>query len=145
MPVTTNEELSDFLSAARRYAERSLVIQQDPRHDQREYRLAIKNLATAASHLTEQPRNPPETVGVTAALIDAGQTYGTNPSIDAYTELLATAIRWYSVEGEESNETNNRDENFTSNTWLQGQSCVGNPPATRNTRKRLSDLPEKSP
>ena len=113
MPVTTNEELSDFLSAARRYAERSLVIQQDPRHAQREYRLAIKNLAIAASHLTEQPRNPPETVGVTAALIDAGQTYGTNPSIDAYTELLATAIRWYSVEGEESNETNNRTENVT--------------------------------
>ena len=60
-----------------------------------------------ASHLTELPRNPPVTVGVTAALIDAGQTYGTHPSIDAYTELLAMAIRWYSVEGEQSNETNN--------------------------------------
>ena len=121
MPVTTNEELPDFLSAARRYAERFLMIQQYPRHDQREYRLAIKNLAIAASHLTEQPRNPPETVGVPTALIDAGQTYATNPSIDAYKELLAMAIRWYSVEGEESNETNNRDENLP------------------------SDLPEKSP
>ena len=29
-----------------------------------------------------------------------------NPSIDAYTELLDAATRWYSVEGEESNETN---------------------------------------
>ena len=46
------------------------------------------------------------TVGMTAALIDAGQTYRTNPSIDAYTELLDAATRWYSVEGEESNETN---------------------------------------
>ena len=116
-PNSKSQRKSAFIRAARRYAEQqSWMIEQDPRHDQREYRLAIKNLATAASHLTEQPRNPPETVGVTAALIDAGQTYGTNPSIDAYTELLSTAIRWYSVEGEESNETNNRDENFTSNT-----------------------------
>ena len=59
------------------------MIQQDPRYQQREYRLSIKTLAIAASHLTEEPRNPPVTVGVTAALIDAGQTYGTHPSIDA--------------------------------------------------------------
>ena len=59
--------------------------------------------------------NSVETVGMRTALIDAGQTYRTNPSIDAYTELLATAIRWYSAEGEESNETNNRDEKVTPN------------------------------
>ena len=82
------------------------MIQQDPRYEHREYRLAVKRLTIAASHLTEQPRNPPETVGVITALIDAGQTYRTNPSIDAYTELLDAATRWYSVEGEESNETN---------------------------------------
>ena len=107
MPVTTNEPLSAFISAARRYAEHASMIQQSPGYPQREYRLSIKNFAISASHLTEEPRNPPETVGVTAALIDAGQTYRTTPSIDAYTELLATAIRWYSVEGEESNKTNN--------------------------------------
>ena len=50
--------------------------------------------APPQAHLTEQPSNPPETVGVTASLIDAGQTYRTNPSINAYTELLAMAIRW---------------------------------------------------
>ena len=106
MPVTTNEELSAFISAARRYAEHASMIQQYPRYQQREYRISIKNLAIAASHLTELSRNPPETVGMTAALIDAGQTYRMNPSIDAYTELLDAATRWYSVEGEESNETN---------------------------------------
>ena len=106
MSVTTNEELSAFISAARRYAEQASMIQQDPRYQQREYRISIKNLAIAASHLTELPRNTPETVGMTTALIDAGQTYRTNPSIDAYTELLDAATRWYSVEGEESNETN---------------------------------------
>ena len=83
------------------------MLQQDPRYQQREYRISIKTLAIAASHLTEQPRNPPETVGVTTALIDAGQTYRTDPSVDAYAALLAIAIRWYSVEGEQSNETNN--------------------------------------
>ena len=88
------------------------MIQQDPRYQQRDYRLAVKRLAIAASHLTEQLRNPPETVGVTTALIDAGQTYRTNPSIDAYTELLAKAINWYSVEGEQSNGA----DNLTSNT-----------------------------
>ena len=101
-----------FLSAARRYAEYSLMIQQDPRYQQREYRISIKNLAIAASHLTELPRNPPMTVGVTAALIDAGQTYRTNPSIDAYTELLAMAINWYSAEGKQSNGA----DSLTSNT-----------------------------
>ena len=106
MSVTTNEELSAFISAARRYAEQASMIQQDPRYQQREYRISIKNLAIAASHLTELPRNPPETVGMRTALIDAGQTYRMNPSIDAYTELLDAATRWYSVEGEESNETN---------------------------------------
>ena len=75
-----------------------------------------KNLAIAASHLTELPRNPPMTVGVTAALIDAGQRYRTAPSVDAYAELLAMAISWYSAEGKQSNETNNHDENLPSNT-----------------------------
>ena len=107
MPATNNLTLYDFLCAARRYAEYASMIQQDARYQQRDYRLAVKRLAIAASHLTEQPRNPPETVGVTTALIDAGQTYRTNLSVDAYAALLAMAIRWYSVEGEQSNETNN--------------------------------------
>ena len=115
MPVTTNEELSAFISAARWYAEQASMIQ-DPRYQQREYRISIKTLAIAASHLTELPRNPPMTVGVTAALIDAGQRYRTAPSVDAYAELLAMAISWYSAEGKQSNETNNHDENLPSNT-----------------------------
>ena len=49
------------------------------------------------------------------ALIDAGQNLPTNRCIDAYTELLDAATRWYSVEGEESNETSNHDENLTPN------------------------------
>ena len=106
MPATTNLTIQPFLSAACRYAEYSLMIQQDPRYEHREGWLAVKRLTIAASHLTEQQRNPPETVGMRTALIDAGQTYRTNPSIDAYTELLDAATRWYSVEGEESNETN---------------------------------------
>ena len=116
MSVTTNEELSAFISAARRYAEQASMIQQDPRYQQREYRISIKNLAIAASHLTELPRNPPMTVGVTATLIDAGQRYRTAPSVDAYAELLAMAISWYSAEGKQSNKTNNHDENLPSNT-----------------------------
>ena len=34
----------------------------------------------------------------------------------AYTELLTMARRWYSVEGEQSNGTNNHDENLPSDT-----------------------------
>ena len=88
------------------------MIQQDPRYQQREYRLAVKNLAIAASHLTEQPRNPPETVTAIAQLIAAGQKYRTHLSVDAYVQLLAMAISWYSVEGEQSNGA----DNLTSNT-----------------------------
>ena len=44
MPVTTNEELSDFISTARRYAAHPLMIQQDP---------ALP--VNAASHLIEIP------------------------------------------------------------------------------------------
>ena len=115
MPVTTNEELSAFISAARRYAEQASMIQQDPRYQQREYRISIKRLAIAASHLTEQPRNPPEVTAL-AQLIEAGYRYSTDPSVDGYAQLLAMAISWYSVEGEQSNETNNHDENLPSNT-----------------------------
>ena len=61
-----------------------------------------KNLAIAASHLTEQPRNPPEVTAL-AQLIEAGQKYRTHPSVDAYAQLLAMAISWYSIEGEQSN------------------------------------------
>ena len=102
MSVTTNEELSAFISAARRYAEQASMIQQDPRYQQREYRISIKNLAIAASHLTELPRNPPEVTAL-AQLIEAGQKYRTHPSVDAYAQLLAMAISWYSIEGEQSN------------------------------------------
>ena len=112
MPVTTNEELSDFISAARRYAEQqSWMIQQDPQHTRRQYRLAIKELLIAASHLTEQPLKPrstdkPETPPATAHLIDAGQRYGTDPSVEACERILAMAIHWYSVEGRhDPNET----------------------------------------
>ena len=112
MPASTNPGLSDFLCAARRYAEHFSMIQQYPRHQQREYRLAIKNSAIAASHLTEQPCNPPETVTAIAQLIDAGYRYSTDPSVDGCEQLLAMAISWYSVEGEQSNGA----ENLTSNT-----------------------------
>ena len=80
-----------FLCVARRYAEHASMIQQDPRYQQRDYRLAVKSLAIAASHLTEQPRNPPEVTAL-AQLIDAGQRYRTAPYVDAYAELLAMAI-----------------------------------------------------
>ena len=115
MPATNNLTLYHFLCAARRYAEHASMIQQDPRYQQRDYRLAVKRLAIAASYLTEQPRNSPETLTVLAQLIDAGQRYRTYPSVDAYAQLLAMAISWYSVEGEQSNETNNHDENLTPN------------------------------
>ena len=81
------------------------MIQQDPQHTQGQYRLAIKELLIAASHLTEQPRKPkisdkPETPKpATAHLIDAGQRYRMNPSIVACERILAMAINWYSVEG----------------------------------------------
>ena len=82
-----------------------------PPYTQRPYRLATKNLPSAASHLTEQPRNPrstdkPETPKpATAHLIHAGQRYRTDPSIAACERLLAMAIRWYSVEVQELNMT----------------------------------------
>ena len=114
MPATTNLTFYHFLCTARRYAEHASMIQQDPRYQQREYRISTKTLAIAASHLTEQPRNPPEVTAL-AQLIEAGQKYRTHPSVDAYAQLLATAISWYSVEGEQSNETNNHDGNLTPN------------------------------
>ena len=105
-PNSESQRKSAFIRAARRYAEQqSWMIQQDPQHTQRQYRLAIKELLTAASHLTEQPRKPkmsdkPETPKpATAHLIDAGQRYRMNPSIAACERLLAIAINWYSVEG----------------------------------------------
>ncbi len=111
MPTTMNEGLCNFIRAARRYAEQSLMIEQYPRYQQREYRLAIKELLIAASHLTE-PRKPrstdkPETAKpATAQLIDAGQRYRTDPSVEGCERLLAMAIHWYSVEGQhEPNET----------------------------------------
>ena len=105
-PNSESQRKSAFIRAARRYAEQqSWMIQQDPQHTQRQYRLAIKELLIAASHLTEQPLKPrstdkPETPKpATAHLIDAGQRYGTDPSVDGCERLLAMAINWYSVEG----------------------------------------------
>ena len=105
-PNSESQRKSAFIRAARRYAEQqSWMIQQDPQHTQRQYRLAIKELLIAASHLTEQPRKPKisdkaETPKPTTAhLIDAGQRYGTDPSVDGCERLLAMAIHWYSVEG----------------------------------------------
>ena len=106
-PNSESQRKSAFIRAARRYAEQqSWMIQQDPQHTQRQYRLAIKELLIAASHLTEQPRKPrstdkPETPKPTTAhLIDAGQRYGTDPSVEACERILAMAIHWYSVEGQ---------------------------------------------
>ena len=105
-PNSESQRKSAFIRAARRYAEQqSWMIQQDPQHTRRQYRLAIKELLTAASHLTEQPRKPkmsdkPETPKpATAHLIDAGQRYGSDPSVDGCERILAMAINWYSVEG----------------------------------------------
>ena len=118
------------------------MIQQDPRYEHREYRLAVKRLAIAASHLTEQPRNPPEVTAL-AQLIDAGQRYRTAPSVDAYAQLLATAISWYSVEGEQSNEQPRRKldvKQLTTRPISRRKS-----PAIQSIKKQLSDLPEESP
>ena len=104
-PNSESQRKSAFIRAARRYAEQqSWMIQQDPQHTRRQYRLAIKELLIAASHLTEQPLKPrstdkPETPPATAHLIDAGQRYRMNPSIVACERILAMAINWYSVEG----------------------------------------------
>ena len=46
----------------------------------------------------------------TAHLINAGQRYRTNPSLAACERLLAMAINRYSVEGQESNQTNTTSE-----------------------------------
>ena len=104
-PNSELQRKSAFIRAARRYAEeQSWLIQQDPRHTVKQYRLAIKNLLVEASHLTE-PRKPrstdkPETPKpATAHLINAGQRYRMNPSIVACERLLAMAINWYSAEG----------------------------------------------
>ena len=98
-PNSESQRKSAFIRAARRYAEQqSWMIQQDPQHTRRQYRLAIKELLIAASHLTEQPRKPrstdkPETTKPTTAhLIDAGQRYGSDPSVDGCERLLAMAI-----------------------------------------------------
>ena len=94
-PNSESQRKSAFIRAARRYAEQqSWMIQQDPQHTQRQYRLAIKELLIAASHLTEQPHKPRSTdkpeapKPTTANLIDAGQRYGTDPSVEACERIL---------------------------------------------------------